>query len=197
MWGFGGFVRRNRDEIFRLGRLGLLQDIGRARLPAALLQKEAPLTIEQSELMKKPVELSAHIIGVISGLPRKLAQLALLHHEQQDGAGYPRGLRGYQINLFGAIAAICDAYDALLAPPPYGVGRSPTAAIGPLTKDRGTLFHGPLVEQFIRCMGALPGGSADELNSGAAAVVVSEHVMQRLTPSGLIRFDARAKRRAT
>jgi len=191
---FGRFLQRQPDEIFLLGLLGLLQDIGKARLPAALLQKEAPLTIEQSELMKKHVELSAHIIGVISGLPPKLAQLALLHHEQQDGAGYPRGLRGYQINLFGAIAAICDAYDALLAPPPYGEGRSPSAAIGLLTKDRGTLFHGPLVEQFIRCMGAFPVGSAVELNSGEAGVVVSEHVMQRLTPRVLIVFDARGKR---
>ena len=91
---FGRFLQRQPDEIFLLGLLGLLQDIGKARLPVALLHSEAPLTKEQSELMKKHVELSAHIIGVISGLPPKLAQLALLHHEQQDGAGYPRGLRG-------------------------------------------------------------------------------------------------------
>jgi HD-GYP domain-containing protein (c-di-GMP phosphodiesterase class II) len=193
---FGRFLQREPDEIYLLGLLGLLQDVGKARLPVALLHSHAPLTAEERELMKKHVELSAHIIGVTSGLPPKLAQLALLHHERQDGAGYPRGLRGYQIGLFGAIAAICDAYDALLAPPPYGEGRSPSAAVGLLTKDRGSVFHGPLVEQFIRCMGAFPVGSAVELNSGEAGVVVGEHVMQRLTPKVLIVFDARGKRLA-
>lgn len=190
---FGRFLQREPDDIRLLGLLGLLQDVGRARLPAPLLLKHGRLTPEESETMKCHVELSGHILGITAGLPRKLGALALLHHERQDGRGYPRGLRGYQIGLHGSIAAICDAYDALLAPPPYGEAQSPADAVKQLLKERGTAFHGPLLEQFIRCMGAFPVGSAVELTSGEFGIVVDEHVSQRLKPKVLVLLDDSGK----
>ncbi len=190
---FGRFLQREPDDIRLLGLLGLLQDVGRARLPAPLLLKHGKLTPEESETMKCHVELSGHILGITKGLPRNLATLALFHHERQDGTGYPRGLRGYQIGLHGSIAAICDAYEALLAPPPYGEAQSPADAVKHLLKERGTAFHGPLLEQFIRCMGAFPVGSAVELTSGEFGIVVDEHVSQRLKPKVLVLLDDSGK----
>jgi HD-GYP domain-containing protein (c-di-GMP phosphodiesterase class II) len=177
---FGRFLQLEREQIHLLGLLGLLQDIGMTRLPAQ----------PDEEVFKKHVELSAHILGVTSGLPPKLPALAMLHHERQDGSGYPRGLKGYQIGLYGSIAALCDAYDALLAPPPHGQGRPASAAVSLLLKDRGSVFHGPLVEQFIRCVGSFPIGSAVELNSGELGVVVGDNPMQRLKPKVIILRDA-------
>ena len=193
MMAFGRFLQRSREEIAQLGLLGLLQDVGKARLPAALLQAAAPLTGEAAEIFKKHVELSAQILGVSAGLPAKLAALALLHHERQDGKGYPRGLRGYQIGLFGSIAAICDAYDAALAPPPHGEGRSPADAVKQLLKERGTAFHGPLLEQFVRFLGAFPVGSSVELSSGELGVVAGENAMQRLKPKVAVLRGARGQ----
>jgi HD-GYP domain-containing protein (c-di-GMP phosphodiesterase class II) len=190
---FARFLQLERDQIHLLGLLGLLQDVGKTRLPSALLERAASLTAEESEIVKKHVELSAHILGVTSGLPPKFAALALLHHERQDGSGYPRGLKGYQIGLHGSIAAICDAYDALLAPPPYGEGQSPSAAVNLLLKERGTAFHGPLVEQFIRCVGSFPAGSTVELNSGEVGIVIAENLMQRLKPKVMLMLDRAGK----
>jgi len=190
---FGRFLQRQPDEIELLGLLGLLQDVGMVRMPAALLLKHGPLTEEEAEMLKRHVELSAHILGITTGLPPKFANLALLHHERQDGTGYPRRLRGYQIGLPGSIAAICDAYETLLAPPPYGEGEAPGDAIKHLVKGRGGAFHGPLLEQFIRCMGAFPVGSTVELTSGDFGVVVGEHLMQRLTPRVLLLIDRTGK----
>jgi HD-GYP domain-containing protein (c-di-GMP phosphodiesterase class II) len=179
---FGRFLQREPDEIRQLGLLGLLQDVGKARLPSALFETRGPFTPEADRLLRKHVELSAHIVGVTAGLPPKFANLVLLHHERQDGTGYPRGLRGYQIGLPGSIAAICDAYDALLALPPHGEGRSSGQALKLLAEERGTAFHGPLLEQFVRCMGAFPVGTVVELASGDVGVVVGEHLLQRLKP---------------
>jgi HD-GYP domain-containing protein (c-di-GMP phosphodiesterase class II) len=157
---FGRFLQLEREQIETLGLLGLLQDVGKTRLPEALLAKrEEELGAEEIDMLKKHAELSAHILGVTAGLPSKFAPLALLHHERQDGTGYPRALKGYQIGLYGAIAAICDGYETFLAPPPFGEGRSSSAAVSLLLKDRGTAYHGPLVEQFIRCMGSFPVGT--------------------------------------
>jgi HD-GYP domain-containing protein (c-di-GMP phosphodiesterase class II) len=190
---FGRFLQREPDDIRLLGMLGLLQDVGYSRVPAALLQKHERLTAEESEIVKRHVELSAHIVGITKGLPPRLEQLVLLHHERQDGTGFPRGLRGYQLGLHGSMAAICDAYEMLLAPPPYGEGQSAAEALKLLTKERGTAFHGPLLEQFIRCMGAFPVGSEVELTSGEFGVVIGEHISQRLKPKVMVLLDAAGK----
>jgi len=187
---FGRFLQREPDDIRLLGLLGLLQDVGNTRLPVTLLLKHSyDLTREEAAVARKHVELSAHIVGITAGLPPRLANLVLLHHERQDGAGYPRGLRGYQIGLHGSIAAICDAYETLLAPVPYGDAKTPSEAIKHLLKERGSAFHGPLLEQFVRCLGAFPVGSAVELSSGEYGVVVGEHVTQRLKPKVLVILD--------
>ena len=185
---FGRFLQLERDQIHLLGLLGLLQDIGKTRLPAPLLEKRQ-WTPEEEEILKKHVELSAHILGIASGLPPKFAALALLHHERQDGSGYPRGIKGYQIGLIGSIAAICDAYDALVAIPPYGEGLVTSAAVNGLLQGRGSAFHGPLVEQFIRCVGSFPVGTAVELCSGEMGVVVSDNMLQRLKPKVMLLCD--------
>jgi HD-GYP domain-containing protein (c-di-GMP phosphodiesterase class II) len=190
---FGRFLALEREEIGLLGLLGLLQDIGKTRLPAKLLEKQGPLTPEESEMVKKHVELSAHILGITSGLPPKLAALALLHHERQDGNGYPRGLKAYQIGMYGSIAAICDTYDALMAVRPYADEQSPSAAVNVLLKESGTAFHGPLVEQFIQCIGAFPVGSVVELNSREVGIVIAENPVQRLKPVVMVVLDRSGK----
>jgi len=190
---FGRFLALEREEIGLLGLLGLLQDIGKTRLPAKLLEKQGPLTPEESEMVKKHVELSAHILGITSGLPPKLAALALLHHERQDGNGYPRGLKAYQIGMYGSIAAICDTYDALMAVRPYADEQSPSAAVNILLKESGTAFHGPLVEQFIQCIGAFPVGSVVELNSREIGIVIAENPAQRLKPVVMVVLDRSGK----
>jgi len=186
---FARFLKLERDEIELLGLLGLLQDIGKTRLPAALLEKQGSLTPQESEMVKKHVELSAHILGVTPGLPPKLAALALLHHERQDGGGYPRGLKAYQIGLYGSIAAICDTYDALMAVRPYAGEQSPSAAVNILLTESGTAFHAQLVEQFIQCVGAFPVGSVAELNSGEVGIVVAQNPIQRLKPILVVLLD--------
>lgn len=62
-----------------------------------------------------------------------------------------------------------------------------------LLKERGSAFHGPLLEQFIRCMGLFPVGSLVELNSGEIGIVVAEHLSQRLKPKVMPLLDRAGK----
>jgi HD-GYP domain-containing protein (c-di-GMP phosphodiesterase class II) len=190
---FGRFLGLEREEIGLLGLLGLLQDIGKTRMPAALLEKTGPLTPQESETVKKHVDLSAHILGITSGLPPKLASLSLLHHERQDGGGYPRGLKAYQIGLYGSIAAICDTYDALMTVRPYAGEHSPSAAVQILLKESGAGFHAQLVEQFVLCLGAFPVGCVVELNSGEVGIVIAENAAERLKPVVMVGLDRAGK----
>src|SRR5215218_3251806 len=66
------------------------------------------LAREEAEIFKRHVTLGAEILKETPGIPPRLLELAILHHERQDGTGYPRGLKGDQIGLYGSIAAIAD-----------------------------------------------------------------------------------------
>jgi HD-GYP domain-containing protein (c-di-GMP phosphodiesterase class II) len=187
---FARFLELAREELELLGLLGLLQDVGKTQLPASIMQKHGPLTPEQAEFAKKHVALSAEILRTTPGIPPRLPALALLHHERQDGSGYPHGLKGEQIGLYGSIAAIADTFDALTAVRPYAETLSPSSALSFLYKERGTGYHSGLVEQFIQCVGAFPVGSVVELNSAEVGIVIAQNLVRRLKPRVMVVLDS-------
>ena len=187
---FGRFLQLEPGQIEFLGYLGLLQDIGKVRLPKELLEKRGRLTIEEFERAKLHVNYSVEILRATPGLPGDLARIAALHHERHDGSGYPKGLRGPEIGMIGSIAAIVDTFDALTVKRPYADPVSPSAAISMLYKWRGVFFDAHLVEQFIRCIGIFPVGSLVELNSGEVGVVIAQNPAKRLLPRVMVIRDA-------
>src|SRR5262249_32290807 len=146
---FARFLELAREELELLGLLGLLQDVGKTRLPAAILEKHGPLPPEEPEEAKKHAESPAETRREPAGIPPRLPALALLHHERQDGSGYPKGLKGDQIGLYGSMAAIADTFDALTAARPYAEPLSPSSALSYLYKERGSGFHSDVLQPVI------------------------------------------------
>ena len=188
---FGRFLQLEPGQIEFLGYLGLLQDIGKVRLPKELLEKRGRLTMEEFERAKLHVNYSAEILRATPGLPGDLARIATLHHERHDGSGYPKGLRGNEIGMIGSIAAIVDTFDALTVKRPYAEPVSPSAAISMLYKWRGVFFDANLIEQFIRCIGIFPVGSLVQLNSGEVGVVIAQNASKRLLPRVMVIRDGK------
>lgn len=188
---FARYLQLERGELEMLGLLGLLQDVGKTRLPTELMERKGPLSAEEHELAKRHVEYSAEILKGTPGLPPELPQLATLHHERQDGKGYPRGLKGAEIGLYGSMAAIVDTFDVLTAVRPYAEALSPSSALSYLYKERGTAFHADLVEQFIQCVGVFPVGSVVELNSGEVGIVITQNLVRRLKPRVMVVLDGK------
>ncbi len=186
---FGRFLQLPQDRLEILGMLGLLQDVGKLKLPTELATR-GPVNAAEIELYRTHVEHSVEILGSTPGLPPELPGLASLHHERFDGSGYPRGLRGGGIALFGLIAGIVDTFDTLTAPPPFGENVSPSNALNIIYKGRGKQFHPALVEQFIQCVGVFPVGCVVELNSGEVAVVIAQNLVRRLLPRIMVVKDA-------
>jgi HD-GYP domain-containing protein (c-di-GMP phosphodiesterase class II) len=189
MIAFGRFLQLEAGQVEFLGYLGLLQDIGKLRLPRDLLEKRDRLSAAEFEQAKRHVSHSVEILHATPGLPRDLARLAGLHHERHDGSGYPRGLRGQDIGMIGSIAAIVDTFDALTVKRPYAAPIAPSAALNMLHKWRGVFFDATLVEQFIRCIGIFPLGSVVELNSGEVGVVIAQNLAKRLQPRVMVVRD--------
>ena len=187
---FGRFLQLPPDRLEILGMLGLLQDVGKLKLPAELAAR-APVSAEEIELYQTHVNHSVRILSDTAGVPAELPGLASLHHERFDGSGYPRGLRGSAIAFPGLIAGIVDTFDTLTAPKPVGENLSPSNALSIIYKGRGKQFHPALVEQFIQCIGVFPVGSVVELNSGEVAIVIAQNMVRRMQPRIMIVKDAK------
>lgn len=91
-----------------------MHDIGKVAIPDTLLLKPSTLTHEEFEKMKEHTEIGYHIFRHSKReLLQAAARIAHEHHEKWDGTGYPLGLRGENIHIFGRITAIADVFDAL------------------------------------------------------------------------------------
>ncbi|TMI20427.1 MAG: HD-GYP domain-containing protein [Betaproteobacteria bacterium] len=190
MTAFARFLQLPPEDISLLGYLGLLQDVGKTKLPTELLNKRNRLSEAEFAQAKQHVQYSVEILSETPGLPPGLAGLALLHHERQDGSGYPKGLKGRDVGLLGSIAGIVDTFDALTARRPYAEPVPPSAALSMLYKWRGSFFDPVLIEQFIRCIGIFPLGSTVELNSGEIGIVIAQNLEKRLQPRVMVIRDA-------
>src|SRR5436309_957129 len=190
MTAFARFLQLPPEDISLLGYLGLLQDVGKTKLPTELLNKRNRLSEAEFAQAKQHVQYSVEILSETPGLPPGLAELALLHHERQDGSGYPKGLKGRTSGLLGSIAGMLDTFDALTARRTYAEPVPPSAALSMLYKWRGSFFDPVLIEQFIRCIGIFPLGSTVELNSGEIGIVIAQNLEKRLQPRVMVIRDA-------
>ena len=104
------------------------------------------------------------------------------HHERYNGTGYPAGLSGNDIPVFGRIAGIVDTYDAMITSRPYAEQMSNYDALRQLRVLADVEFQAEIVDQFTRAVGVFPTGTLVELNTGEVAVVIKQNPIRRLRP---------------
>jgi putative two-component system response regulator len=128
-----------------------LHDVGKIAIPDSILFKNGRLNAEEWQVVKSHCEIGANIIGEHqSELLTTAATVALTHHERWDGTGYPRGLRGTAIPLFGRIVAVADVFDALTSERPYKIPWSVADAVHTIREDSGAQFDPDVVTAFVR-----------------------------------------------
>jgi len=139
------FTVKDLDEI-RVG--ALLHDIGKIGIPDGVLQKPGRLTHEEMTLIQQHPTIGRRILEGVNGFQSYLPTVEL-HHENWDGTGYPRGLRGEAVPLAPRIVHVVDAYDAMTSDRPYRPGMSHAEAIRVLEKNAGTQFDAEIVRIFL------------------------------------------------
>ncbi len=127
-----------------------MHDIGKIGIPDAILKKRGALTRRERATMERHTLLGGHILSSgASPLLRMAADIALTHHEQFDGGGYPNHLRGEAIPLAGRIVAVLDVFDALAMERAYRDAVPVEVALEVLTQGRGKLFDPDVVDAFF------------------------------------------------
>ncbi|OIQ81725.1 cyclic di-GMP phosphodiesterase response regulator RpfG [mine drainage metagenome] len=179
-----------RKVILQAGIGGLLHDIGKMKVPSAILNKPGALTDEEFEVMKSHSAIGRDLLNEIPGMPEIAVLIAGQHHERFDGAGYPDKLKGDEISQFGQLASIVDVYDALTSHRIYHKGIEPAEALKKLFEWSRFHFNGKLVQHFIRTVGIYPTGTLVALESGFLGVVVKPGQTDLLHPVVRIVFDS-------
>jgi PAS domain S-box-containing protein len=118
-----------------------MHDVGKIAIRDEILQKEGKLTGEERAEMERHARIGFEMLdGSGSKVLALGAKIALTHHENWDGSGYPRGLRGEEIPIEGRIAAVADVFDALLSDRPYRPAMEPDEARAIVAEGSGTWF---------------------------------------------------------
>ncbi|MGZ3236933.1 MAG: HD-GYP domain-containing protein [Burkholderiaceae bacterium] len=189
MMALGRHLGFPKEQLSELGTIGLLIDIGMLKIPTALLEKVDELTPEEYALLTQHVAYGMQTLEQGSPLPNNIARGIREHHERIDGSGYPQGLKGESISIYGQIAAIADTFAAMTTERLHDVTHSAFDAMKELFKEAETKLHAPLVEQFVHAISIFPVGSLIELSSGEVAIVLEHNKIRRLEPRVLVLTD--------
>jgi HD-GYP domain-containing protein (c-di-GMP phosphodiesterase class II) len=144
---FAQHLGLSRNDQLRLSFGAMLHDIGKARIPVAILEKPSSLTDDEKEMMSKHPEYGLEALKTTPGLKSELLDIVMHHHEYLDGSGYPHGLRGTEISDLVRIMTICDVFGALLERRAYKSPLGADAAYQMLV-DMGGKLDRDLVREF-------------------------------------------------
>jgi HD-GYP domain-containing protein (c-di-GMP phosphodiesterase class II) len=141
-------IDSSRVELIRMA--SPLHDVGKLAIPDSILNKPGPLSASERRVMETHAKIGHRMLaGSEEPLLQLAALVALTHHEQVDGQGYPEGLRGGDIPLEGRIAAVADVFDALTNDRVWRPAFTVEEAIEMMDAGRGTQFD-PLVFDCLR-----------------------------------------------
>lgn len=187
---FGRHMGLPEAQLQVIGTVGLMQDVGKVKIPPALLNKRGKPTAAELLILQNHVTHSVEILRASKDMTQELIDAVRQHHERYDGSGYPNGLAGDAISTLGGMAGLVDAYTAMISARPYAKSISVQQALHELYSTRNKSFRADLVEAFIQCVGVFPVGSLVELNTSEVAVVVSQNRARRLKPRVMLVMDS-------
>jgi len=127
-----------------------MHDIGKIAIPHGLIHKAGKLTPEECAIMQTHTTQAQRFLGHSNRLIMQAANIiAQQHHEKWDGTGYPKGLKGNEIHIYGRIVALADVFDALTHTRSYKHAWPLQEAVDYIVNLKGTHFEPEIVDIFI------------------------------------------------
>jgi putative two-component system response regulator len=144
----GQAMNCNEEELGEIALGASLHDIGKIGIPDAILLKPGKLDSEETEIMRRHVNISYDLVSQHQFLSHS-AQIVLTHHEFYDGSGYPQGLIGTQIPVGARIFAVADTLDAMTSDRPYRAALPFRIAREEIRRCSGSQFDPEVVQAFL------------------------------------------------
>ncbi len=141
----------NTSEIKMLQYAAMLHDTGQISVPEKVLMKKGGLTGREYDIVKTHPTKGAAILSKFKPL-KPIVPIIMHHHENFDGTGYPKGLKGKDIPLAARILAVCASFEAMISHKPYRRALSLATAVGEIRKGRGKQFDPEIVDVFCEAV---------------------------------------------
>jgi HD-GYP domain-containing protein (c-di-GMP phosphodiesterase class II) len=182
-------------EVKMTGMAALLHDIGHATVNPSILRNPARNKHEEAVFQTHCRSGFEQLAALGSTVPPSVAEVALYHHEREDGSGFPTARRGAQVPRLAKIVGIANRFDNLTNPVDPRTAVSPFEALGVMWARERAAFDETMLQTFIRTMGIYPPGTLVLLSDGRSGVVVATAPpTARLCPQVLV-YDPDTPRR--
>lgn len=176
----------NAEQIKEVAFASLFHDMGKVKVPTAILRKPTPLTEPEKNYLKLHTKYGLEIAGNMESFPESARLVIAQHHELNDGSGYPDGLKEDQIDQLTQIVAVANAYDNLCHSNIPSEQKIPYVALSQLYKNCKHLYNNENLSLLIKFMGIYPPGTVVQLSNDMVGLVISVNAKNILYPNVLI-----------
>jgi len=190
----GMALKYSRAKLNELGLGTLLIDSGMVKMPVYIVHKQSNLTEQEFNQIKTHPILGYKALRDLGQIKESVANITLQHHEQYDGKGYPRGLKGNDIDEYARISAIADSYEAQISNRSYKKKVYFYHAMRNLLSSGVNKFDPVILRVFLSRMSVYPIGSIVALNDSSIAIIIGSIPEKPLRPIIKLIFDKDGKR---
>ncbi|OAN16618.1 HD family phosphohydrolase [Photobacterium jeanii] len=164
----------------------LFHDMGKLKVPTAILRKTTPLTQPEENYLRLHTKYSLELANLADTFPEASKPILDQHHELVDGSGYPQGLKGDEIDNCAQLVAVVNAYDTLCHPQDPSKARIPYSALSYLFKNKKDQYNNEYMALLVKLMGVYPPGSVVQLSNQQLGLVISVNTNSLLHPNVLL-----------
>ncbi|OLQ95934.1 HD family phosphohydrolase [Vibrio ponticus] len=182
----GKAKKLDADSIKQLAFAALFHDMGKVKIPTAILRKTTPLNEPEQNYLKLHTKYGIDIANNIESFPASALKVIADHHELLDGSGYPSGLKGDEIDQFTQIISVANAYDNLCHNSITAKQKIPYIALSYLYKNCKHLYNNENLGILIKFMGVYPPGTVVQLSNNMVGMVISVNSANLLNPNVMV-----------
>ncbi|TOH56191.1 HD family phosphohydrolase [Vibrio parahaemolyticus] len=173
-------------QLKELSFAALFHDMGKIKIPTAILRKQVPLTEPETNYLKLHTKYGLDLANQIEGFPEPAKTVIAQHHELRDGSGYPEGLKGDEIDELAQIVIVANAFDNLCHTPIASEQKIPYTALSHLYKNCKHIYKEENLNILIKFMGVFPPGTVVQLSNNMVGLVISVNASNLLFPNVLV-----------
>ncbi|KLN65352.1 HD-GYP domain-containing protein [Vibrio sp. VPAP30] len=174
------------DQIKEVAFASLFHDMGKVKVPTAILRKPTQLTEPEKNYLKLHTKYGLEIAAHMDSFPETARTVIAQHHELNDGSGYPEGLKENQIDELTQIVSVANAYDNLCHSNIPAEQKIPYVALSHLFKNCKHQYNSENLSLLIKFMGIYPPGTVVQLSNDMVGLVISVNAQNILHPNVLI-----------
>ncbi|MFM2590961.1 HD-GYP domain-containing protein [Vibrio sp. TBV020] len=174
------------QEIKDIAFASLFHDMGKVKVPTAILRKQTALSEPEKNYLKLHTKYGLEIAANMESFPETARTVIAQHHELNDGSGYPEGLKEEAIDPMTQIVAVANAYDNLCHSNIPTEQKIPYVALSHLYKNCKHLYNNENLSLLIKFMGIYPPGTVVQLSNDMVGLVISVNARNILFPNVLI-----------